>query len=116
MANDFSRIGFKVKSDDDLKRIYSENRAQLNRMETAEGMADVLCPDNNAELWFYGLPGEAVLPALCRCPLRAGFAGVLFCIFCGCGSGSLFCGASGRRNSGERKLKDAVPMPISSPS
>ena len=70
MANDFSRIGFKVGSDDDLKRIHSESRSQLNRTETAEGTAEVLCPDNTAELWFYGLPGEAVLPALCEPSLR----------------------------------------------
>ena len=70
MINDFSRIGFKAESDDDLKRIYSENRSRLNRTETAEGTADILCPDNMAELWFYGLPGEDVQPALCEPSLR----------------------------------------------
>ena len=70
MANDFSRIGFKVGSDEDLKRIYSECGAQLDRTETAEGTAEVLCPDNMAELWFYGLPGEGVQPALCEPSLR----------------------------------------------
>ena len=70
MANDFSRIGFKVGSDEDLKRLYSECGSQLDRTETVEGTAEVLCPDDMAELWFYGLPGEEVQPALCEPSLR----------------------------------------------
>ncbi len=70
MANDFSRIGFMIESDEDLKRLYSECSSQLNRTETAEGTAAILCPDDMAELWFYGLPGEEVQPALCEPSLR----------------------------------------------
>lgn len=66
MANDYSRIGFKVESDDDLKTIYSECGSLINRIETHEGTADVLCLDNAAELWFYGMPGEDVQPEQCE--------------------------------------------------
>ena len=37
MANDYSAIGFRAETEDDLQRIYEENRARLRRAETPDG-------------------------------------------------------------------------------
>ena len=39
MANDYSCIGFPVNADADLNRLYTDNRALLDRLETPEGTA-----------------------------------------------------------------------------
>lgn len=85
MVNDFSRIGFRAETDDDLRRIYEDNRARLRRTETADGTAEVLAVGSGPELWFYGYPGQEVDPTLCEPffrfgePLTAKVAGVFGC-------------------------------------
>ena len=81
MANDFSAIGFRAETDDELRRIYEENRARLCRTETAEGRAEVLALPEGPELWFYGYPGQAADPALCEPCFRTGEA--LDAVACG---------------------------------
>ena len=72
MANEYFCFGFPVNADADLNRLYTDNRALLDRMETPEGAAEVLRRDDGPALWFYGLPGGPVQPALCEPGLNTG--------------------------------------------
>ena len=72
MANDYSAIGFRLETDDELRCIYEENKTRLHRTVTPDGTAEVLAAGGGPELWFYGFPGESVDPTLCEPFLRVG--------------------------------------------
>ena len=85
MANDYSAIGFRLETDEELRSIYKKNQARLHRTETPDGTAEILAVGGGPELWFYGFPGESVEPTLCEPflrvgePLAARVAGVFGC-------------------------------------